>query len=393
MGSRRYSFVSGLRCSRCRREADYHTPQTVCTFCGATLFAEYDIGSLAERLSKDSLSNRVHSMWRYHELLPVKDPRHVVTLGEGMTPVLKSVDGRLAPLVSELLVKDDGLMPTGTFKARGMSCAISRGVELGLRDYGLASAGNAGGAAAMYAARAGVKVHVFVPKDAPVMNLAEMESSGADVIRVEGLIDKAGVLASNESKEKGWFNLSTMKEPYRVEGKKTMGLEISEQLGWTLPDIIIYPTGGGTGLVGMWKAFNELEEMGWIGSNRPRMVAVQAEGCQPVVRAFESGAEEASPFPNPKTIASGLRVPAPFASEQILKVIRESRGCAIAVQDSEILSSMRRFHRTGVFVCPEGAATLAALDKLSSDHWLDRNERVLLYNTGNCYKYGEYLTH
>jgi threonine synthase len=393
MENLRYSFVSGLRCSRCGREADHLTPQTVCTFCGATLFAEYDIGSLAERLSKDSLSNRVHSMWRYHELLPVKDPQHVVTLGEGMTPVLKSVDGRLAAGVSELLVKDDGLMPTGTFKARGMSSAISRGIELGLRDYVLASAGNAGGAAAMYAARAGVKAHVFVPKDAPIMNLAEMESSGADVVRVEGLIDKAGVLASNESKEKGWFNLSTMKEPYRVEGKKTMGLEISEQLGWTLPDIIIYPTGGGTGLVGMWKAFNELEEMGWIGSNRPRMVAVQAEGCQPVVRAFESGAEEASPFPNPKTIASGLRVPAPFASEQILKVIRESRGCAIAVQDSEILSSMRRFHRTGVFVCPEGAATLAALDKLSSDHWLDRNERVLLYNTGTCYKYGEYLTH
>jgi len=364
--------------------------QSVCTKCGGTLFARYDLEAVKTRVGRESLKGRPPTMWRYREVLPVLHDENIVSLGEGYTPLypLRRLGERLGV---SLLVKDDGLMPTGSFKARGQTTAISKAKELSVRRVALASAGNAGGAMATYAAKAGLEAYVFMPRDAPSAAKLECHVMGAHVYLVDGLINHAAGIVQRLRERYGWFDLSTLKEPYRVEGKKTMGYEIAEQGGWRLPDVIVYPTGGGTGLVGMWKAFGELEELGWIGSERPRMVAVQSEGCAPVVEAFRKGAEAVEEFPDAHTVAGGIRVPKPYAGEQILRVLRESGGTAVSVSDTEILGCVREFAGEGLFVCPEGAATLAGLKRLLDDGWVEKSEEVLLYNTGTGLKYLDVL--
>lgn len=383
------SFLLGLRCSRCGAGYDADLVQTVCAKCGGTLFAEYDAEAAKTRLKREDLAKRVAGMWRYREMLPVREERNIVTLGEGLTPITSARRIGADLGLASLLIKDDGVMPTGTFKARGQSTAISRAMELGIRKVALASAGNAGAAAATYAARAGLECYVFMPRDAPDSVVKECVETGANLRLVDGLIGDAGRLVRDGQREFGWFDLSTLREPYRVEGKKTMGYEIAEQLGWQLPDVIVYPTGGGTGLIGMWKAFREMEELDWIGSKRPRMVAVQSEGCAPIVKAHSDGADSVDrPWAGAHTVADGLRVPFPYASEQTLRVIENSGGTAVAVKDDDILGCMRELAgREGLFACPEGAATLAGLRVLLDGGWLERSERALLYNTGSGLKY------
>ena len=381
-----------LRCSQCAREHDRSVPQTVCSSCGGTLFCAYDLEEAKDGDLRERLVRRAPTLWRYRELLPVLDDANVVTLGEGFTPIdrLPRIAEDLA--MGSLFLKDDGLIPTGTFKARGQTVAISKAKELGITKVVLASAGNAAGAMSTYASRAGMEAHVFLPRDAPEMTKKECWQMNAKVHLVDGLINDAGRMVASVKQREGWFDVSTLKEPFRVEGKKTMGYEMAEQRGWSLPDVIVYPTGGGTGLVGMWKAFGEMEAMGWIGSERPRMVAVQSEGCAPVVRAFSEGRVSIDqPFPNASTIAAGIRVPFPYASEQIIRVLRESGGTATTVTDGAILESMKRLGREGLMVCPEGAATLAGLARLLEEGWIDRDEDVVLYNTGSGLKYPELI--
>lgn len=389
-----FSFIQDLTCTRCGKKFDPDQIQTVCTNCAGTLFATYDIEKAKDEVSKNSFKERSATMWRYRELLPVKKESNIVTLGEGFTPILRAEKLEELLKLKSIHVKDDGIIPTGTFKARGQSSAISKAKELGIRSVALASAGNAGAAAATYCARAGIECNVFMPRDAPETTKKECQVMGANLHLVDGLINDAAKMVAEGKAEHGWFELSTLKEPYRVEGKKTMGYEIAEQLGWKeLPDVIIYPTGGGTGLVGMWKAFREIETLGWMKVKKPRMVSVQSSGCAPVVKAIHEGKEKIeSPFPNAATIASGLRVPFPYASEQILKVIRESNGLAVSVDDSEILTAMKNFARLeGMLVCPEGAATLACLSHLVEEKLIDQSDRVLLYNTGSGLKNGNLL--
>jgi threonine synthase len=329
-------------------------------------------------------------MWRYAEVMPASQMAERVSLGEGMTPLLRAfrLGERLG--MERLLIKDEGGNPTGSFKARGIAAAVAKAVELGVTEIGMPTAGNAGSAAAAYAARAGLRAHVAMPKDAPQAIIDEARAFGADLALVDGLISDAGKLIAQGCREHGWFEMSTLKEPYRVEGKKTMGYEIWEQLGGELPDVIFYPTGGGTGLIGMWKAFAELEQMGLLGPKRPRMVVVQAEGCQPIVRAFVAGAARAELWSGATTLAPGIRVPGPFADDLILQALRESGGTAVAVSDGEIVESMREMARTeGLDACPEGAATLAGLRKLLAEGSVRRDERVVLFNTGTGLKHPE----
>lgn len=384
------SFLEGLECCRCRREFPADQIQTVCLFCGGTLFAQYDLEKAKSVISRNTFTHRLPSLWRYRELLPVKDQSNIVTLGEGYTPILKSEKIARSYELAWLFVKDDGIIPTGSFKARGQTTAISKAKELGIKKVALASAGNAGVAAAAYCARASIECNVFMPKDTPESPRKQCVEFGATTHLVDGLISDCAKIVANGKEEHGWFDLSTLKEPYRVEGKKTMGYEIAEQLNWFLPDVIIYPTGGGTGLIGMWKAFNDLETLGWLSrQTKPKMISVQASGCAPIVEAFETGKTSVEePFKNANTMASGLRVPFPYASEQILKVIRESNGLALSVHDEDIRFAMRDFSRSeGIFVCPEGAATLAALKKLMSRNLVDKDEKILLYNTGSGFNY------
>lgn len=344
--------------------------------------------AVKEALTKEDLVGRESTMYRYWELLPVKDRRNVVSLGEGWTPLTRTPRLGEAVGLERLWVKDEGIIPTGSFKARGLSMAVSKAKELGVRVLALPSAGNAAGAMAAYGARAGMKVYVFMPKDAPKVNQVECQAVGAHVVLVDGLISDAGKLVREGREHMNWFSLATLGEPYRVEGKKTMGLEVAEQMDWKLPDVIVYPTGGGTGIIGMWKVFDELEELGWIGSERPRMVSVQAEGCSPIVKAYEEGREESVFFENAQTVAAGLRVPKALGDFLVLKAARESGGKCIAVSDEEIMSSVGEMARLeGIFPCPEGAATLAALKRLVAEGWVDRGERVVLFNTGSGLKY------
>jgi threonine synthase len=329
-------------------------------------------------------------MWRWRELLPVRDERHIVTLGEGDTPLLPARHLGASLGFQSLYIKEEGLNPTGSFKARGLSVAVSRALELGVREMAIPSAGNAGSALAAYGARAGVSTHVFMPVDTPSLNQKEGAIYGADVVLVRGLINDCGLIVRQRSAEKGWFDISTLKEPYRAEGKKTMGLELAEQFGWKLPDVIIYPTGGGTGIIGIWKAFAELEELGFIGAQRPKMISVQAAGCAPIVRAFQQNLDYAPPWENASTVASGLRVPSAVADYLILSVIRESRGTALTVTDQEIMEAMAEMgSREGVFAAPEGAATWAAAKRLLRDGSLAAAERIVLMNTGTGLKYAE----
>ena len=327
-------------------------------------------------------------MWRWAELLPVREADHRLTLGEGDTPLIPAVHLSADLDLPALWIKDESSNPTGTFKARGLAVAVARALELGVRDFVIPTAGNAGGALAAYAARARVPAHVIMPKDAPQANQVEVKAFGADLILVDGSISDAGKRAADLASEHGWFNVSTFKEPYRVEGKKTMGLELAEEMKWDLPDVIFYPTGGGTGLVGMWKAFSELECLGWIGDRRPRMVSVQAAGCAPIVRAFQTQAERAEIWQNATTLATGLRVPGPYADRLILACLRASNGTALAVTDEEILSAQDEMaRREGILAAPEGAACLAGLRRLLKQNWIRRDERVVLFNTGSGLKY------
>jgi threonine synthase len=387
------SKLTYLECSKCGEHYDADQVQTVCRKCGKPLFARYDLEAAKETMTKRELVGRVSSMWRYREILPVRKNENVVTLGEGWTPLTPT--SRLGETLglSNLLVKDEGIIPTGSFKARGLSAAISKAKELGIKRVALPSAGNAAGAMAAYGARAGLEVYVFMPEDAPKVNAVESDVVGAKVVYVKGLISDAGKLVKDGIPEMGWFSVATLGEPYRVEGKKTMGLEVAEQLDWKLPDVIIYPTGGGTGIIGMWKVFDELEEMGWIGSERPRMVSVQAEGCSPIVKAYREGKKESEFFENAQTVAAGLRVPKALGDYLILRAVRESKGTAIAVTDDELIADVRLISRLeGIFACPEGAATISALRRMIEAGEVDRDEQVVLFNTGSGLKYTDLFT-
>jgi threonine synthase len=358
------------------------------------LLARYDLDALRAAMPRPALERRRTDLWRIHELLPVRDPARATGLGEGGTPLLP-----VSPAVAadaglergELLIKDEGLNPTGSFKARGMAVAVARAAELGVTDVALPSAGNAAGAAAAYGAAAGVRVHVAMPADAPEANRIEAAVYGADVTLVDGLIDAAGRLIRERAGEHGWFDLSTLREPYRVEGKKTMGLELAEAGGWGdawCPDALVFPTGGGTGVVGMWKAFEELGRLGWIGERRPKMVVVQASGCAPLVRAFEHGAERAEPWTDAQTIAAGIRVPSAIGDYLVLRAIRESGGTAVAVDDAAIVEAQVTLaRRAGIYAAPEGAAAFAAIGTLRRSGFFAGDERIVVFNTGTGLKY------
>lgn len=388
MTSPRHSFLTHLDCPVCRQSYPADQLQTYCHECDSPLAAAYDLEALRAECKPSDISRRTGGMWRWWELLPLRDPAYRVSLGEGGTPLI-----RLARLgeslgVERLWIKEEGLNPTGTFKARGLSAAVSKARELGASGFVIPTAGNAGGALAAYAARAGLPAHVYMPADAPLVHRWEVEQSGAHLVLVDGLIDEAGRLASKAAGEHGWFNLATFREPYRLEGKKTLGLELAEAFGWELPQVIVYPTGGGTGLVGMWKAFEELKQLGWISGDLPRMVSVQAAGCAPIVRAIERGAERAEPWDNAATYAGGLRVPKVFADRLILEAIRSSGGTAVAVTEAEIELARRQLVQIeGVLACPEGAATLAGLVRLLQIGSIDREESIVIYNTGTGMKH------
>ncbi|MEM1578798.1 MAG: threonine synthase [Archaeoglobaceae archaeon] len=377
------SYLLHLECSKCGKKYEANKVQTVCRDCNSPLLAVYDLEGVKEVFKKSEIKRREPNMWRYIELLPIQNRKNIVTLGEGFTPVHKiTVEG-----FGEVYLKDDGIIPTGTFKARGLSIAVSRAKELGLKKLAIPSAGNAASALATYCAKAGLEAYVIMPQDAPLSCKIESYMAGAHVYVVRGLISDAAKVVEQCTKKFGWFDVSTMKEPYRLEGKKTMGLEIAEQLNWELPDAILYPTGGGTGIIGMWKAFKELQELDLINSELPKMIVVQAEGCAPIVRAFKEGKKVSEHWKDANTIAAGIRVPKPFADFMILNIIYESKGFAISVSDNEILNASRELAQKGIFACPEGAATLAALKKLFEEGEISSGDRVLLYNTGTGLKY------
>jgi threonine synthase len=360
----------------------------LCPECGKPLLARYDLAKAAQTLTKEALRQRPANLWRYAEVLPVQRDDARLTLGEGWTPLIAA--GSLGQEIGcpNTLIKDESLNPTGSFKARGLSLAVSRAYELGAKEIAIPSAGNAAGAMSAYAAVAGLPAHVFMPADVPATFRVECKALGANVTLVDGLITDCGKKVKEGVEAYGWFDVSTLKEPYRLEGKKTMGYELAEQLDWSLPDVIIYPTGGGTGLVGMWKAFDEMEAMGLIGSARPRMVSVQSTGCAPMVKAFQEGKEHAEMWQGAKTVADGLRVPAAVGDFLILRALRESEGTAVAVPDDEMLHYAQVMGKhTGVFPAPEGAATLAAEVHLIKEGWIQPDETVLLFNTGTGLKY------
>lgn len=380
------STITHLECSRCRKTSAHDTLQNLCD-CGGPLLARYDLAAAARTLTRDALRSRPANMWRYGEVLPSNNP---VTLGEGMTPLIHT--RRLGSLMGldALFVKEEGLNPTGSFKARGLSAAVSKAKELGVKAFGIPTAGNAGGALAAYAAAAGVPSVVVMPADTPVANEMEARAFGADVRKLNGLISDCGKYVGEHKAKEGWFEVSTLKEPYRIEGKKTMGYELWEQFDGQLPDVVIYPTGGGVGLIGMVKAFDEMQSMGWIGPARPRMVVVQAAGCAPIVDAFERGANDAPFWENAATLASGLRVPKALGDFLVLAGIRSTHGTAVRSTDDEMMEAGRELASLeGIFAAPEGAATVVAARKLAASGWIKPHERVVLFNTGSGYKYSE----
>jgi threonine synthase len=382
------SFLTHLECGLCGEKLDADKLWNLCPKCGKPLLVRYDLAAAAEAVNPAALACREASMWRYRELLPVRDLRFKLCLGEGWTPLHHARRLGKAVGFDGLYIKDEGLNPTGSFKARGLSVAISRAWELGVEAVSIPTAGNAGCALSAYAALAGMEAHVFMPADVPEPFVNECRVLGAQVTLVNGLIIDCGKAAREGVEKYGRFDVSTLKEPYRIEGKKTMGFEVAEQMNWTLPDVIIYPTGGGTGLVGMWKAFDEMEKLGWIGPKRPRMVTVQSEGCAPMVKAFREGKEFAEPWPDARTIADGMRVPAAVGDFLILRALRDSRGTAVAVPDEAILEATYLIGRTqGIWSAPEGGATLAAFLALRKQGWIAAGETVVLFITGNGAKY------
>ncbi|MFC1996342.1 threonine synthase [Chloroflexota bacterium] len=383
------SYLLDLYCYDCKRIYDASRIQTYCPDCQAPLIVNYDLTAAKRSLDRDEFRHRPTGMWRWHELLPVHEPENMIHLGEGDTPLLHLPHIGSSLGLSQLYVKDESINPTGTFKARGLAAAISKAKELGLKKVIIPTAGNAGGAMAAYAARGGLEAYIFMPQDTPEANIKESRIAGATVILIDGLISEAAGMAGEKARAEGWFDVSTFKEPYRAEGKKIMGYELAEEFGWELPDVIIYPTGGGTGLIGMWKAFKEIATMGWLENDkRPRMVAVQADGCAPVVDAFSSGSQFCDFWIGASTLASGLRVPKSFADQIILDDLRESDGSAVAVSDESIMEAQKKMAcEEGIFAAPEGAATLAGLEQLVQDGWVEPDQKVVLFNTGTGLKY------
>jgi len=381
-----FSFFAHLVCTKCGTQYERDSRRDLCAVagCGGSLFARYH----PRPLDRDAARDRPRSMWRWHEMMPVEDPTNIVSLGEGDTPLLRADRLGATRGFSDLWIKDEGNNPTGSFKARGLSAAVSKAKELGYEKIALPTAGNAGGAAAAYAAKAGMECHVFMPEDTPRVFQIECERYGARVTMVPGLIDVCGRIVAERAPKEGWHDVSTLKEPYRVEGKKTMGYELARDFSWTLPDAVFYPTGGGTGLIGMWKAFEEMESLGWIGSQRPRMISVQAEGCAPIPRAFEQGKDVSTKWEDAQTYASGLRVPKAYADYLILRDLRASGGDAVTVTDDEMrIASDEIGAAEGLFVAPEGGAVWAAAKKLEAAGKLDPSSRIVLFNTGTGFKY------
>ncbi len=371
--------ISYLECTRCGEHFSADRPLNVCPKDGGVLYVRYDLGSLKGKFRREDLVGRVASMWRYAEVLPDAPP---VTLGEGFTPMLPSRE------YPNVWIKDEGLNPTGSFKARGMSAAVTMARHYGLKKLAVPSAGNAGGALAAYAAAAGIEAHIFMPKDVPLANRMECDYYGAHLTLVDGLISDCGRMVAERKEKEGWFDVSTLKEPFRVEGKKTMGYEVAEQLNWKLPDGIIYPTGGGVGMIGMWKAFDEMQELGWIGAERPKMITVQAAGCAPIVNAFAAGNPASEMWTGAATFAAGLRVPKAYGDYLVLDILRRSNGTAVVATDEEMLAATREWASVeGIFAAPEGAASLVAYQKLRANGFFSASDRVVLFNTGTGYKY------
>ena len=381
-------FVDFLECSRCQQTFDSQELYSLCSECHSPLLVRYDLELIKQKDLRGELCTRKPDMWRYFEVLPVNHQDDIVTLGEGYTPLLPLNCLGQSSEIKNLYVKDESLNPTGSFKARGLSVAVSMARCLGVQKLAIPTAGNAGGALAAYGAKAGLKVFVFMPDDAPKANVLEVRMAGAKCELVSGTIADAAKIVAERKESEGWFDVSTLKEPYRIEGKKTMGYELAEQFCWELPDVVVYPTGGGTGLIGMWKAFAEMEKLGWIGAMRPRMVAVQSEECAPIVRAFEQKKKSAEEWEAPSTFASGIRVPKAIGDFLILDALRESSGLALGVSEEEIYQSIREVGASeGIFLAPEGAACWAAIKKLRMQGWIGADEKVVFFNTGSGLKY------
>ena len=377
------SYIQHLECSNCGATYPHTEPQNVCHSCRKPLYARYALDQLTNTWKPADLHTRPNSFWRYKELLPIQNDEDIVSLGESVTPLIHV--NRLGAHfgLDNLWVKDESRLPTGSFKARGLAMAVSKAKALGIDKLAIPSAGNAATALSVYAASAGIPAYIFMPKDTPAFNQKTCELAGANVTLIEGLITDAGKIVANRKVDEGWFDVSTLKEPYRLEGKKTMGFELAEQCGWELPDVIIYPTGGGTGIVGMWKGFEELETIGWIKKKRPRFISVQSTGCAPIVKAWEDGKPDAEPWQDADTIASGLRVPQAIGDFLILNAIRQSNGAAISVSDEEIVDAMKLLPTSeGLLTCPEGAATVAALKPLLTNGFIKPSEKIVLFNTG-----------
>ncbi len=382
------SFITHLECSICGTIYSHREVINTCLQCNSPLFAVYGLSQVREVITKEKVLSRPGGLWKWSELLPVMNEANQITLGEGDTPVIaiKNIGAKIG--TDRLFIKDEAGNPTASFKARGLCVALSKGIELGLTTFALPTAGNAGGALAAYAARAGVNAHIYMPKSSPQSNRSEVIDYGAHLHLVDGTIQQAANLATEDCQKFGWFNLATFKEPYRVEGKKTLGFELAEFFNWELPDWIIYPTGGGTGLVGMWKAFNELSELGWINSKQPRFAAIQAAGCAPIVKAFRENQPNTVDWPTPFTIASGLNVPTVFAGRKLLKILHETNGVAMDVSEEEILSAQSILGKTeGILASPEGSATLAGFDKLLKMGIIKHHEKIVLFNTASGLKY------
>ncbi|MFL2664427.1 MAG: threonine synthase [Dehalococcoidia bacterium] len=386
--SKTSSTISHLECSLSSEKYDHNNLYNLSPKTNKPLFARYDLEKASRTLTKESLKTRVNSMWRYMEVMPVINSENIITLGEGFTPLVSAKNlGKILGL-KNLFIKDESNNPTGSFKARGLSSAVSKAIELGQKKICLPSAGNAAGAMSAYAAAAGLKFKVFMPKDAPIPNKIECFAFGADIQLVDGYINDAGKLSIQASENEGFFDLSTLKEPYRVEGKKTMGYEIIEQMNFSVPDVIIYPTGGGTGIVGIWKALDEMEKLNLIDSKRPRMICVQADGCSPIVNAYNQNKKYAEEIKNPETLAAGMRVPVAVGDFLVIRSIIESKGYALTVSDEEMIDSVKIISKKeGIFPAPEGGATYAAMKKMLEDNIIDLDERIVLLNTGSGYKY------
>lgn len=382
-----YSYVSHLECPVCEKTYDVSTIQQLCT-CGSPLLVHYDLDLVRNEVKRSSIRERNHDLWRYHELLPVKHEDHVITLGEGMTPLLPMPELGQSYGLNHLYMKDESLIPTGSFKARGAAVGISKAKELGVEHFAMPTNGNAGAAWALYAARAGIKATIVMPQDAPSITRTEVALSGAELYLVNGLISDAGKMVAEKVQHDHIYDASTLKEPYRIEGKKTMGFEIAEQLGWAMPDVILYPTGGGVGLIGIYKALQELKEIGWLAGKLPRLVAVQAEGCAPIVKAWEEKKERSEFWEQSTTVAFGINVPKALGDFLVLRALYETEGMAIAISDQELLKEQKHIaEREGAFVCPEGAATFAAARRLAADGWIGSDESVVVLNTGAGIKY------